>query len=660
MKHLTVWISISVFLRSEAIQEFIQVSKDTSVDMGDDILMPCLIQNKVGECRWEKDGTPVGMYEDKYEWAGNVVSGDCSIRIIEASAEYDAGVWQCQVTASDFTQKDTLISIGAFLSVRTPPKSMVLLVNNVKVSSNAVFNRKAGELLDLVCETKGGNPSPSLVWSVNNVNSTSGSRVMIRSEGEYKITSSRIFLPISKEDNLSEIKCIAVHPALLVAMHSKVTLNVLYPPKVKTYIRKDNVVSEGESVTLTCDVDSNPPASISWTKLGTRNSFISSDRILNLPVVSRSDAGTYQCQGENDQGLSQPSSQIIDVQYHPNLAKVSPLKADVKAGDQLTLNCYAESYPRADYTWLQQLPSGEILIRGYESSLVIQNIGFQHSGEFVCKAKNVIKKVKKEVKSDRISISVKGPPHIQEFKVADEVIVKAGDNVDISIPFCSNPPPSLNWIVGLPGLDENMISLSSGTRFGRFTAEIEREDGAGHCYQAILRIMGAHPADSNVYILEIENIEGGVKKHLSILVIDDSPKIEFLIAIIVGGILTILLLTLVILYTVKANACTGSKKCKSEAGSNHTDLESCHSNLSNSAGKKAIPPDATYGSSTSECSEATPNSNSRPDLLNLYSEILSPFSASEKVKRREFKSQGVDCQLKSSIYSQSESSEDSL
>ena len=78
--------------------------------------------------------------------------------------------------------------------------------------------------------------------------------------------------------------------------------------------------------------------------------------------------------------------------------------------------------------------------------------------------------------------------------------------------------------------------------------------------------MGAHPADTNTYIVEIENDEGGVKKTVTVSVIDDSPKIEFLIAITVGTILTILFLTLVILYAVKANACIKkSKKCQSEA-----------------------------------------------------------------------------------------------
>ena len=167
-------------------------------------MLPCLARNKAGECRWEKDGTPVGMYEDKYEWAGDIEKGDCTITVREASEEYDTGVWQCQVTASDFTLKDTLISVGGFLSIRTQPDSVKLFVNDETLPSKAVFNVKAGALIDLKCEAEGGNPTPSLIWSINNVNTSTDSTIMIRSKCGLKTTSSRMSLPINKDDNLSE------------------------------------------------------------------------------------------------------------------------------------------------------------------------------------------------------------------------------------------------------------------------------------------------------------------------------------------------------------------------------------------------------------------------------------------------------------------------
>ena len=87
---------------------------------GEEVILPCIINNKEGECRWEKDGSPVGIYNNKYEWANTNASekGDCSLKIKNSSFKYDNGVWQCQVTASDFTQKDTLISDEAELVVK--------------------------------------------------------------------------------------------------------------------------------------------------------------------------------------------------------------------------------------------------------------------------------------------------------------------------------------------------------------------------------------------------------------------------------------------------------------------------------------------------------------------------------------------------------------
>lgn len=78
----------------------------------------CKVNDKQGECRWEKDGSPIGIYLNKYEWAGSPEDGDCSLKIFNASLEYDDGVWQCQVTPSGFASKDALISEGAKLVVR--------------------------------------------------------------------------------------------------------------------------------------------------------------------------------------------------------------------------------------------------------------------------------------------------------------------------------------------------------------------------------------------------------------------------------------------------------------------------------------------------------------------------------------------------------------
>ena len=83
-----------------------------------EVVMVCKVRNKKGECRWERDHTPIAAYKGKYEWAGDNTAGDCSLRILNANYEYDNGGWVCQVTASSFKERDTLISHPANLVVR--------------------------------------------------------------------------------------------------------------------------------------------------------------------------------------------------------------------------------------------------------------------------------------------------------------------------------------------------------------------------------------------------------------------------------------------------------------------------------------------------------------------------------------------------------------
>lgn len=93
---------------------------------------------------------PVGIYTKKYEWAsrlptndnGNVlhldlhppppvqVGGDCSLWIRSATLDFDDGLWECQVTASDFTTQDALTSQPVRLVVRgkCPDSCMSCLV----------------------------------------------------------------------------------------------------------------------------------------------------------------------------------------------------------------------------------------------------------------------------------------------------------------------------------------------------------------------------------------------------------------------------------------------------------------------------------------------------------------------------------------------------
>ena len=111
---------------AQARQSWLKQPEYQEVNPGEIAMLTCIITNKEGECRWEREGVPIGMFRDKYEWAGDLETGNCSLVILDASAEYDDGVWQCQVTASNFKLSDSLISDGAEVVVRAPPTSVTL------------------------------------------------------------------------------------------------------------------------------------------------------------------------------------------------------------------------------------------------------------------------------------------------------------------------------------------------------------------------------------------------------------------------------------------------------------------------------------------------------------------------------------------------------
>ncbi len=51
-------------------------------------------------------------------------------------------------------------------------------------------------------------------------------------------------------------------------------------------------IKEGDSVTLNCSSDSNPPAEISWFKIGTT---VGSGRIYSISNISSDHSGEYKC-----------------------------------------------------------------------------------------------------------------------------------------------------------------------------------------------------------------------------------------------------------------------------------------------------------------------------------------------------------------------------
>lgn len=99
-------------------QRFSAQPGELVVAPGTEARLECFVENKAGECRWSLEGKPVGMFEGKYEMRGDQEGGDCSITVSSVDLKIDDGGWQCQVTATNISSGDALVSQLARLTVQ--------------------------------------------------------------------------------------------------------------------------------------------------------------------------------------------------------------------------------------------------------------------------------------------------------------------------------------------------------------------------------------------------------------------------------------------------------------------------------------------------------------------------------------------------------------
>ena len=198
----------------QCVQRFKTVPTYSEVNPGTSVVMVCEVENKGGECRWEKDGTPVGLFPDKYEMAGDVGAGNCSLLILDASAEYDDGVWQCQVTASNFRRGDSLISEGAELVVRSPPAQVTMVSKQGEVGEEGVVGT-AGSKMDVKCVSSGANPVPRLSFSIAGAEVSSDSvQINQRLSSGGWLSSLQLSTIPGRHLDQAKISCQAHHPGL--------------------------------------------------------------------------------------------------------------------------------------------------------------------------------------------------------------------------------------------------------------------------------------------------------------------------------------------------------------------------------------------------------------------------------------------------------------
>ncbi|XDV15882.1 hypothetical protein PO909_015834 [Leuciscus waleckii] len=164
-----------------------------------------------------------------------------------------------------------------------------------------------------------------------------------------------------------------------------ITVRPVYPPKnVSVSVSPSGVIVEGDSVTLNCISDSNPPAEISWIKGGM---ILQSGDTYSITNIKSEASGNYYCSARNKHRSLNSSAVTVNVMYPPKSVSVSVSPSGVIVeGDSVTLNCISDSNPPAlNFSWFKENETSAV---GSGQSFSISSFNSSFSGRFYCEAQN--------------------------------------------------------------------------------------------------------------------------------------------------------------------------------------------------------------------------------------------------------------------------------
>ncbi|RLU25619.1 hypothetical protein DMN91_001776 [Ooceraea biroi] len=498
------------------IQQFEETPQYTEVNPGQDAKLVCLVLGKRGQCIWQKDQKPIGMHLKKYEWVGAPDTGDCSLWIRLATLEFDDGLWQCQVTASDFTTQDALTSEPARLVVRVSPQRPQIEYADRLILPGSNVTARAGEIATLTCRARYvGETELRMLRPQVNLTEADNPRTW----ATYSICD----ILAERSRYGQSIRCVAIHPTYpnpTMSSSTEVRFDVRYAPETRLVGVPTGQLEEGrDQLEIRCLADANPPASIVWrkTKSPGVTEVASIGETLMFSPIYRNHAAVYLCEASNTEGESSPISVQVSVNYPPTISAVGP--------DRLTtallysgasFECHADAMPPAEYRWAQIFTDGRKPLEcGTGQRLILTNVTYEQQGQYICLASNKINGNVREVKSDPVSLQVVGAPRVVKPAITEKfvVVTTEGSPARLEIRLCSDPKPRLvAWEWGSTRLHAGEVLES---RYRALDLEpLASED----CYVAILELTSTVKEDQRLYHVIVENERGSDRRALMLKV----------------------------------------------------------------------------------------------------------------------------------------------
>ncbi|XP_063263683.1 vascular cell adhesion protein 1 isoform X2 [Prinia subflava] len=204
-----------------------------------------------------------------------------------------------------------------------------------------------------------------------------------------------------------------------------------------------NSPMEGDSLTLTCVTQSNPPAQTVWRKDLAEESIqhLIKNNVLSIPHVHFNDSGLYICEVINlVTNKTEKATVNITIQGAPVITEFSiEPSTTVQEGENVSIQCSAESNPPPKITLRRK--SDNANMEPYSArSILLPSVMFQSGGDYECVAENKFGNSKRE-----ITLNVKYGPKNTMITVIPTATLKEGETVTMKCTSSGNPAPVISW-----------------------------------------------------------------------------------------------------------------------------------------------------------------------------------------------------------------------
>ncbi|MCI4393343.1 hypothetical protein PGIGA_G00156430 [Pangasianodon gigas] len=184
----------------------------------------------------------------------------------------------------------------------------------------------------------------------------------------------------------------AVSYSCAVEGHDSLVSPPVYSPKnTRAVVLSSGGTVEGDSVTLSCSSDANPPVlTYTWFKQrAAADTLLTTGQNYSISNISSQHSGLYYCTAHNQLGQHNSTPTHLDVLYSPkNTSAVVLSSGDTVEGDSVTLSCSSDANPPVlTYTWFKQRADADTLLTTGQN-YSISSISSEHSGLYYCTARN--------------------------------------------------------------------------------------------------------------------------------------------------------------------------------------------------------------------------------------------------------------------------------